>query len=100
MFKLRTNRKITAFAVVIFLLAAGIRATPRGRNRAWGVYTRMMGRTTVEQRLAELGPAARSRMSATFSGIGTAYPPARVALLIAKVERVMEVYVAANRQAP
>jgi len=59
-----------------------------------------MGRATVDQRLAEVGPAARARLSVDFSANQTAYPPARVALLAKKEERVLQVYVAHTRESP
>lgn len=100
MFIARRHRGLAAFVGVVIVLGGGILATPRGRNLAWSMYTRTMGRATVEQRLADLGSTARSKMQGAFNSIGMPYPPARVSLLIAKEERVLEIYVTANRQAP
>lgn len=99
-FKSQWRRRTAALAVGVFALCAGILATSRGRNLAWSSYTRLMGRATVEQRLSEVGPAARARLSDAFSAHGIPYPPARVALLAAKEERVLHVYVASNSKAP
>lgn len=99
-FTVRWNRKIAALLVVVLVVGAGTLATSRGRNLAWSSYTRLMGRATVEQRLAQVGPAARARLSDAFSAHGVPYPPARVALLAAKEERESQVYVSATQDSP
>ena len=47
---------------------------------------------TLEERLAQIGPAARARMQPSFASSGLAYPPQRVLLLGLKSERRLEVY--------
>ena len=47
---------------------------------------------TVADRLAEFGPAARSRLQPMFQKAGVAYPPRQVVLVAFKQERVLEVH--------
>lgn len=89
-----------AMLVVVVGLCAGVFGTSRGRTWIASIFTRMMGRATVEQRLAEVGPASRSKWQGAFDTIKVPYPPSRVALLIMKQERVMEVHVAADMKTP
>lgn len=86
--------------MAVLAFAACILASSRGRNLAWSSYTRLMGRATVEQRVAEVGTAARARLAADFSAHQIAYPPLRVAFLATKEERVLQVYVAPTRESP
>ena len=51
---------------------------------------------TVENRLAEYGPAARSRLRPLFEQAGVSYPPRKVVIVAFKQERVMEVYASAG----
>lgn len=83
------------------LAAAGLAlATSRGRNLAWGAYTRLRGRVSVEDRLAEVGPRARARLSAAFAAAGVPYPPADVVLAAFKAERRLEIHARATADAP
>lgn len=50
------------------------------------------GSKTVEDRLAEHGPAVEARLRPKFREAGCAYPPARLALLAFKEEKKLEVY--------
>ncbi len=50
--------------------------------------------TTVEERIALFGPAARVRMQPYFAAAGVAYPPTRVVLVGLKAERRLELYAA------
>jgi len=58
-----------------------------------------MGRATISERLAEIGPAAREKLEMHFSGIGITYPLARVALVALKEERELDVFVAEIKDA-
>lgn len=54
----------------------------------------LMGRKTVDDRLAEYGGAARARIEPLFAAAGVKYPPATVVLLALKDTDRMEVYAA------
>ena len=62
---------------------------------AAGVGLRASGRT-VEQRVAEIGPAARQRLEPHFRAAGLSYPPTRVVLVGLKEERRLDVYASAG----
>lgn len=54
------------------------------------------GRATIEDRLAQYGPAARARLKPRFDAIGVAYPPKKIILVGLKQERQLEVWVSGN----
>ena len=58
------------------------------------VSQQVTGPKTVEQRLAQYGPAARARIKPDFKRAGVSYPPKRLVLLGLKTERLLEVYAA------
>lgn len=72
--------------------------------RASGWYAplraKVFGGRTVEQRMAEIGPAARERLAPHVRGAGLAYPPGRVVFLGLKEERRIEVYAGAGDGEP
>jgi hypothetical protein len=82
---------VIALLVVVLALAAA----PIAPRIAIGVYQRLRGRATVEQRLAQYGPAARERLRPHFERAGVPYPPARVVLLGVKDEKTLHVFAAA-----
>lgn len=47
---------------------------------------------TVEERVAQFGPAARARMQPYFAAAGVAYPPKRVTFVGLKAEQRLELY--------
>jgi L,D-transpeptidase-like protein len=49
---------------------------------------------TVEERVAEFGPAVDARLAPVFRGKGVGYPPKRIALLGFKSEKTLEIYAA------
>ena len=55
-------------------------------------FNRVQTRYTVEQRLAEFGPAVRSRLQREFAAAGVAYPPRELAFLAFKDIRRLQVY--------
>ncbi|MBI1302459.1 MAG: L,D-transpeptidase family protein [Phycisphaera sp.] len=89
------------FAISIFLpgvlLVLFLALTPMGHALVGSLA--QLGRPvkTVEDRLAEFGAPARERWRARFSAIGAAYPPAELAFVALKEERVLEVYVPEDR---
>ncbi len=54
----------------------------------------LMGKKTVSERVRELGDAVHGRLGPRFRDVGLAYPPQRVALLVFKQEKILEVWVA------
>lgn len=54
----------------------------------------LRGRASVADRLAEYGPAARTRLAPAFAAAGVAYPPARLILVGLKDEMRLEVWAA------
>jgi murein L,D-transpeptidase YafK len=52
----------------------------------------VMGRATVEERVAEHGPDARARLQPWFEEAGVAYPPQSVVLAGFKQEKVLHLY--------
>lgn len=59
-----------------------------------GCVSRTASTKTVEDRLAEYGPAARARLVPQFERAGIAYPPQRVTFVGLKQERELQVYAA------
>jgi hypothetical protein len=55
---------------------------------------------TVEQRVAQFGPAVRGRLAPDFARVGVAYPPRTVVLAAFKQERILEVWVAGPDRRP
>lgn len=87
------NRKAIIILVLLALAGLALLASSSAvRSRAYGVYTRLRGRATVEQRLAELGPRVRNTLIAQCGEMGVPYPPARLTLLVLKQEGVLQVY--------
>ncbi len=74
------------------IIVLAIVATNRGRNRLQAAHTAMRGRHTIEDRLAEVGEAARTWWAPHFSAADLAYPPSRVTLVCFKRERVLHVH--------
>jgi hypothetical protein len=83
---------VLSVLIGLVIVSAVVLSTSPGRNMAWAAYKRVSGRSTIAQRLDEVGAAARSHWQAMFNGINMAYPPAKVALVAFKQERVLEVY--------
>lgn len=64
--------------VTLLLVACGgaalVVALPAGRNAAWAAFSRLRGRVTVEERLAQL-PDASLRAAALCTAAGAEFPP-------------------------
>jgi hypothetical protein len=71
--------------------APGARSSP-GTDSLVSALNRIRGRRTLTQRLAEYGPAARSRLKPLFRAQNLTYPPGRIVLVGLKQERMLEVY--------
>ncbi|MDX2165581.1 MAG: hypothetical protein SF182_00895 [Deltaproteobacteria bacterium] len=60
--------------------------------------TPLASRPTIEDRVAQYGPAARARLRPSFAAAGVPYPPARFVLLGLKQERELQLYAAGPDQ--
>lgn len=60
-----------------------------------GICRKLRGSRTVEEVLADIGPAAGKRLEARFSGVKCAFPPSRAVLVAYKRERVIELWAGA-----
>ena len=89
------NRRTRRVLLSGVILAAGLlvfRAPLRIGTVA--AIQRVKGRSTVAERVAQHGEAARARLAPAFAAAGSAYPPRRVTLVGLKAERRLEVWVA------
>jgi murein L,D-transpeptidase YafK len=64
-----------------------------------GLVAVLVAPATVASRVAEHGPAARSRLAPAFARAGVAYPPRAVTLVGLKREARLEVYAGSRRDA-
>lgn len=91
--KTRAKRVLVYAAVCLLLGALVVAVVPPVRARAWGVFTRLRGRQSVESVLASIGPAARARLPGLKTG--------EVVTLVAfKREKRLEVYAGAGPSRP
>ncbi|MFO0874056.1 MAG: hypothetical protein U0575_08810 [Phycisphaerales bacterium] len=74
-----------AFAIVCLVAVA----TPAGRSAFWSMYTRMRGRATAPERLAGFDAGVRDDVRRWCGDANVTYPPAELALVAFKQERVM-----------
>jgi hypothetical protein len=72
--------------VKLFLHVSGLVEIP------W--WSRIRGRATVADRLAAVGPDARTRLAPFFAAAHVSYPPARVVLVGLKREKKLQLYAA------
>jgi hypothetical protein len=81
---------------LVLAVAVGLRAS------GWDAPLRakVFAGRTVEQRVAEIGPAARKRLEPHFGAAGLSYPPGRVVLVGLKEERRLDVYASAGDGEP
>lgn len=86
--------------VLALVLAGGYLARYELRAVATPVQVAIMGRATVEERLAEHGPSARARLQARFAAAGVSYPPQSIVLAAFKREKVVHLYAAGETGAP
>ena len=85
----RARLSILLTAIALAVLAVWV--SPLSRYTGWA-WRRMFGGATVEQRLAEYGPAARNRLRPHFQRAGLPYPPTHLALIGIKDRKVLEVW--------
>lgn len=94
------RRAVGALAATTILSIVVVLLTSRGRTWIATAYVISKGRATVEERLAQCGPAARAHLAPSFERLGLSYPPARLALIVDKEERILQVYASAQRAMP
>jgi hypothetical protein len=57
-----------------------------------GIWKKLRGARTVEEVLADMGPAAVTRLEARFAAVKLSYPPSRAILVTYKRERALELW--------
>jgi hypothetical protein len=87
--RLRVVAGVLGLAVAIPLLLA---ATPWGSVLANLIASRVNGPFTIDDRLAQFGPAARERLRPGFTSAGLPYPPPHLLFLGLKEEKRLEIY--------
>lgn len=91
---MRVRRSIWVVGTIILLLALGAKFHAPGIS--WVLF-KLQGKKTVAERVAEYGPAARSRMAGDFRKSGVGYPPKRVVLVGLKKENILQVYASSGQ---
>jgi hypothetical protein len=98
----RIGRRRVALALLVVGLGCGgaeRRRPPAQRAVAAAPYTTPVPQLpTIEDRVAQYGPAARARLRPSFDAAGVPYPPARFLLLGLKQERELQLYAAGPDQ--
>lgn len=56
------------------------------------IKIKVLGKKTIEARLDEIGPRARTRLKGRFERAGVSYPPYRLRIVTFKEERLVELY--------
>lgn len=93
-----------ALALVLLAVVAGCAAERRRPPAARSVAAAVPlpppipALPTIEDRVAQYGPAARARLRPSFAAAGVPYPPARFVLLGLKQERELQLYAAGPGQ--
>ena len=98
--RLRAPRRWAGLAggAALLAVAAGVALRVSGWDAP--LRAKVFGGVTLEQRIAEIGPAARQRLAPHVRAAGLAYPPGRVVLVGLKEERRLDVYAAAGDGQP
>lgn len=79
--------KMLAVALVLIAIVVFIRPPVLVR-----LVHRLEGKKTVEDRLEQYGPAARSRLASAFKDKGVDFPPKRLVFVGLKKDRTLQVY--------
>ncbi len=87
-----TRRKMLIASGVAVVAAAALLAVPQTRRLLHPILSRIRGRRTVEQRLAELGPAARTRLQPHLDSAGLTSPPRAFTFVVLKDERRLDLF--------
>ena len=84
-------RRLKIIIPIGALLIAVVLVLPRiGAFRL--LMAKLHGEKTVEDRLKQYGPTARSRLEEYFAAKGVKYPPKKIVFLVLKEERVLQLY--------
>lgn len=89
------GRRTTLIIVMLGFAAICARDRLTSLPIAHEVASRLKGRKTVADRLAQYGAAARARLAPSFAGANLSYPPDRVTLAYFKHERRLDVFASA-----
>ncbi|MEN6356841.1 MAG: L,D-transpeptidase family protein [Armatimonadota bacterium] len=84
-------RRLITIAVVGIMLIVLALIMPR-ISPVQRLVNKLQGEKTVEDRLRQYGPAARTRLGGYFEKHGVNYPPKRVILLVLKEEKILQLY--------
>ena len=84
------------FRLAILLLIAGSLIAFRREVRGTALFRWFRGAHSVESRIAQLQDAVAARLQSDFKRVGVPYPPAAVAFVGLKEERVLQVYAAGS----
>ena len=83
---------VGSLAIAIHLLYWGTKASKVSET----TQPAADGKRTVAQRVAEYGPAVRTRLAGDFQKLGIAYPPKRIVFVGIKSEKKLEVWVSGD----
>ncbi|HZW06504.1 MAG TPA: L,D-transpeptidase family protein [Phycisphaerales bacterium] len=86
-------RRVLIVSTTVLAVTLAVAAVPAARTRAWGIYTRLRGRQTVDSVLASVGPAARARLP----GMN---PADTITLVAFKREKRLDVFAGAEGETP
>ena len=76
---------------VLLALVGGLVLYYFGRSLWVPVYYDLMGRRTVDEVVADIGPQERGQWQNLLRERGLAYPPSKVAFLVSKADTRLEV---------
>jgi hypothetical protein len=93
---MRRPTAITAFLAVALITVSGVLFYQYGRSFWHPTYMKYGGARTVADVIEQYGEEAFARLVPAFSRAGLVYPPVKVALLILKAERSLEVWAFEN----
>ena len=89
---MRVRKVAIGVGVAVVALVGLVMAFPGARRHARELYRGVQKQFTVEERLAQYGPAARARLEGHFEKAGVKYPGAEVVLVGIKQTRTLEVW--------
>lgn len=91
---LRRLRILIVIAVLATMAVVFLPRTAEFRK----LVRKFSGSKTVDQRLAQYGPAARERLKPSFEKAGVQYPPKKIVMLVLKKEKRLELYAAGDHK--
>jgi len=90
------NRRRFGWIAIVLILCAAVLLYRHGRSLWHPVYRRLRGRRTVADVVARYGPRAEAALKKAFTAAGVTYPPRRIALLVFKKEKRLELWAGAD----